>query len=299
MTFYVFSFNRGAFLQNCVQSILDLAPGCPVVVIDDNSTDSATQEVLRSLPPEVTLLPPPPRTEGRHGGLYTNMQAALEHAPEYLMAFIQDDMQLVRPVDAADLRTLEEFFAAHPRCAFVNPGFFKGSRRRRKTQVTHPVEGTRFYFRHYPEKANYRGIWFNDVHIAHAPRLRSAGWEYVPGEIANAAQAHAKFDKMGVWADPIMMHLPSVPVFRGKQKTWSMRMADRLLGTDPKPYRPLTREQTDALCSRPLSVLPFAEDFLDCTDPKVKKPFHYSSVSAVPLLHLTNSIERSLRKLFR
>src|SRR5690606_21926670 len=49
MLFCIFSFNRGRFLQNCVDSIEQCAPGARIVVFDDSSYDEATKEVLEQL----------------------------------------------------------------------------------------------------------------------------------------------------------------------------------------------------------------------------------------------------------
>ena len=297
MTFYVFSYNRGRFLENCVNSIRTLAPSCPIVIVDDHSTDPETCAFLASLTGIAEVLQPPPAATGRHGGLYHNMQIALDHSGPAPVTFIQDDMQVVRPLAEADLAEIRGFFEHFPRCAFLHPCFLKGARRKREHRITKQSGITRFYFRDYPEKANYRGIYFTDVCVAHVPRLRATGWQFQQGEIANAAQAQQHFEKMGFMADPFMMYLPDVPVFRGKKQTRSARWAERITGTAPKAFAPLTAEQTTALKTRSPQVLPFAEDFLHCPGHRVRQPFAYSSTHAVPLLHLTHKVELFLSRL--
>ena len=296
MTFYVFSYNRGRFLENCVNSIRTLAPSCRVVVVDDHSSDAETCAFLDTLRGTSEVLRPPPAAAGRHGGLYNNMQLALEHAAAEPVIFIQDDMQVVRPLGESDLAEICGFFNQFPRCAFLHPCFLKGARRKREHRITKQSGKTRFYFRDYPEKANYRGIYFTDVCVAHVPRLRAAGWQFQQGEIANAAQAQQLFEKMGFMADPFMMYLPDVPVFRGKKQTRSARWAERITGTAPKAFAPLNPEESTSLKSRSPQVLPFAEDFLHCPGHKVRKPFAYSSTHAVPWLHLTHKIELLLHR---
>ena len=291
----IFSYNRGAFLKNCLASIQQYAPQCSVRVFDDNSDDPSTQDVLSSLPDGVSLYQPSTDGKTRHGDLYANMQWALTHSrPGAILLFIQDDMQLVRPLRDEDYQYIHEFYARFSQAAFLNPVFLKGQRRRRDQRITSVDQDFPVYFRHYPEKKHPRGISYADVVIAHADRLRAVDWKFSGGEVQNALQAQQHFGKMGFMLNPFVMFLPQVPVYRGKQKSTAVNWAERLSGHAPKAFHPMDTPSLDALFTRAPEVLPVAEDFLTCQDSGVKTPFQYSAVNAYPLLRALHKIEQWL-----
>lgn len=297
LSVFIFSYNRGLYLRNCLESVQLCAPGCDVTVLDDDSTDLQTREILASLPSGVRVRQPNRRSGERHGGLYANMQTALDRAPSNRPAlFIQDDMMLVRPVRQEDLQYVDAFFKHFPRAAFLNPVFLKGKRKRRDYRVTRLHPDFPVYFRHYPSKKNSRGLTYADAVLADPDRLRAARWRFLPGEIANAEQAREQFGDMGFMAYPFMMFLPRVTVYRGGRKTVGVRLAERRAGTDPKPYLPMPEDRLRELFQRDLSVLPHAERFLTCADPAVPRPFVYSAVNAFLIPYCLHKMELFLRR---
>jgi len=294
---YIFSFNRGPFLRNCLDSIRRFAPACPVAVVDDDSTDGKTREILAHLRTEIPVIQPNLRKENRHGGLYANMQTALNKAtPGRKILFIQDDMMLVRSVRDADIDYIDAFFTQFPRAAFLNPVFLKGKRRKRDYRITQLQESFPVYFRHYPDKKNHRGISYADAVIADVDRLRSVNWTFSGGEVGNAEAAFSHFGKMGFMVHPFIMFLPQVTVYRGGRKTLGVRMAERRTGVNPKAFRELPEAEWKALFDRDLSILPHAERYLECLDSSVKKPFVYSAVNACPLPYCLHKAELFLRR---
>lgn len=297
LAIYIFSFNRASFLGNCLTSIARYAPRCRISVFDDNSTDPDTQAFLRQLPESVQLIQPEKRLDTRHGGLYANMQLAFQDARDgERILFIQDDMQLVRPLRDDDLRYIDSFFAAYSNAAFLNPVFLKGQRHRRDQRITRLDARFPVYFRHYPRKKNARGLAYADVVIADVDRLRAANWHFEQGEVGNANRAQQLFGSMGFMMYPFVMFLPLVPVYRGKRKTLGVSIAERRLGTQPHVFRPMSDADLQALFQRKLSILPAAERFLHCDAPVVKKPFEYSAVNAFPLLYALHKLELWLRR---
>lgn len=289
---FIFSFNRGLYLRNCLDSVQRFAPECPVTVLDDDSTDPQTLGVLASMPPSIPVRQPGLRAAGRHGGLYANMQAALESAPPSGRAlFIQDDMMLVRPLHSEDFAYIDGFYQRFPRAAFLNPVFLKGKRQRRDYRISRLDPDFPVYFRHYPGKKNARGLAYADAVIADVGRLREAQWRFLPGEVANAEQAREHFGDMGFMAYPFLMFLPQVTVYRGGRKTLGARLAERRSGTSPKAFLPIADARLREFLSRDLAVLPHAERYLDCEDPGVAKPFAYAAVNAFPLAYMLHKIE--------
>lgn len=295
MDIFVFSYNRGAFLQNCIDSLLRHTRNSRICIVDDHSNCPDTRAYLQNLPDGVELLYGQVKDGARHGGLYNNMQLALDNCQSELIFFIQDDMQVVRNIDNQDMDYINGFFAHYSKAAFLHPMFLRGRRNRRDRRITKLQPDFPVYFREQPEKKNHRDLTYVDGVIAHAGRLKAAGWQFVEGEAANADQAAPLFGKMGIWPFPVAMFLPEVPVYRGKHKTWAVSKAEQLAGTTPKAFIPMTEEQIDRLRQRQLEQLPVAEDFLQCAAP-VKRPFHYSVVNVYPTLRALHKIEQLFSK---
>jgi glycosyltransferase involved in cell wall biosynthesis len=300
MEIFVFSYNRGYFLQNCVDSLIRhtrrFEHSTRICVVDDHSTDPDTRAYLANLPAGVELMNSQVKECARHGGLYNNMQLALDSAAnDAIIFFIQDDMQMVRDIDDEDFAYIEGFFNVYPNSAFLHPMFLRGRRNRRDRRITKPASDYPVYFREQPEKKNQRDLSYVDGVIAHAGRLKAANWYFLEGEAANADQAAPLFGKMGIWPHPIAMFLPEVPVYRGKQKTGAVSLAEKWAGTDPKAFEPMTPQEVDAMRGRDLSILPVAEDFIRCTKP-VKLPFHYSVVNVYPVLRVWHTLAQWLKQ---
>jgi glycosyltransferase involved in cell wall biosynthesis len=284
------------FLENAIDSCRRYAPGVPVCVVDDHSDDADTLAVLGALPEGVRLLKPHAGEQRRHGGLYANMQMALEQIDTEWLLFLQDDMQLVRPLEADDAAYIEAFFAAFTDKAFLNPVFLKGQRNRRDRRITRVYDNFAGYYRDYPGKNNFRGLSYADVVISHAQRLKARGWRFKSSEQENAAQAHELFGLMGFMANPFVMFLPQVPVYRGKQKSWAVAKAEQWSGSEPKRFVELPPEVWQQFKRRPLSQLPVAEDYLQCADSRVRKPYQYSAVNAYWPLRVLHKLTMLFRR---
>lgn len=295
MDIFVFSYNRGAFLRNCIDSLLRHTRNSRICIVDDHSDCPDTRAYLANLPAGVELLYGQTKDGARHGGLYNNMQLALDNCQNELIFFIQDDMQVVRDIDDEDLQYIDGFFTHYPKAAFLHPMFLRGRRNRRDRRITRLQTDFPVYFREQPEKKNHRDLTYVDGVIAHAGRLKAANWQFVEGEAANADQAAPLFGKMGIWPFPVAMFLPEAPVYRGKHKTWAVSKAEQRAGTTPKAFLPMSQEQLHRLRQRNLDELPVAEDFLQCNTP-VKRPFHYSVVNVYPILRALHKIEQFLSK---
>lgn len=292
----IFAFNRPDYLRNCVDSVRRNIPGARIRVYDDASDDPGQIAYLDSLGPEAVR-----RTaadKARHGGLYANMNAALAGAEHDHILMLQDDMQVVRPVGPDDLDQIRALFAADSARAFVGPLFMKAERMRRFRRELVPDPGARAYISpmgHADDKK--RCLSYFDVHLAHVPRLRAAGWVYdAAGEGPIATHARARFGPMPVMADPIAFFCPEVPFFRHRdKKTLAARMAARFVGQGLKAFHDMTPAEVTALKARDLSVWPVAENFLRPTDPRTRRPFVYKDVKARLWLYVLHKAEQRLR----
>lgn len=297
LLFCVFSFNRGQFLENCVASIERCVPDADIAVFDDDSTDEYTCGVLSNLSQRLEVIQPGNRSSHKLGGLYGNMQSAIEHASDHeLVCFIQDDMQVVRPVKSEEITDLNRLFDNNPKVAFLHPCFLKGMNRERdKATLTYDLSLRTFRRRATDQSA---GQYFSAILVTRPSRLLEINWHFRLSEPANDLQARDYFQTIGHMFAPFAMWLPEVPAYRGKRKTLALKIAERWRGCGFYPYEILDESEVDYLQERCTDVLPFAEDFLKCVNPDLEKPWGYYPMQGSRFLKKLNSLELALRKLF-
>lgn len=296
LTVAIFSYNRGAYLAHCVASVQRNMPTATVVIYDDASDDLETLAVLRDLPVPVHSVTQ--GDKGKHGGLYRNMQKALDQATTRYLLFLQDDMQIVRPVDAADIATIDRMFATDPGRAFCCPLFMKGRRLTRHQRLQMPDDALRCYrlSANATNAERAARLAYYDVSVADVARLRAAKWVFQSSESANVAYARTLFSDMPMLGDPFAFFCPEVPIFRNRARSLSSRIAARISGADVKSITDMTAGQVMAFRARPLHDWPEAERYLTPRDPRVRKPFVYKDIKARWWLNLIYRAERLLRK---
>ena len=298
--FCVFSYNRGRFLKHCVATIETCSPASRIVIFDDHSNDGETVGILDELRArhEVCIPEGPDDFAHKCGGLYANMQRALESLPaNQLACFIQDDMQVVRRLDEKDLAAFERFFAADPNAAFLQPALMRASHRDRDERITAYDPDVGVYFR--SNNRQSAGIFFSAVSILHPGRLRAAGWTFAPTEKQNEAQARRHFSRLGLLRDPFVFYLPSVPAYRGKAKTWALAYAEKIRRCGFYPYRLMSDAEIVALRQRDPKVLPIAEDLLRTEDPTIEAPWIFYPIEGSSVLKALNTLELRLRAAWR
>lgn len=292
----IFAFNRPDYLRNCVESVWRNLPDARLRVHDDASDAPGMLACLDGLG-EIVVRRDATRAD-RHGGLYANMNAALDGAEHDLILMLQDDTQVVRPLDGDDLARIRALFAAEPSRAFVSPLFMKAGRMRRFRRELRPDPAARAYVSppDHPRTPR-RCLSYFDVHIAHVPRLRAAGWRYDRGdEGALAGAARELFGPMPMMADPFVFFCPEVPFFRNRaRQTLAARLARRVVGEGLKAFHDMTPETVERLRTRDLAGWPVAEDWLTPTDPDVVRPFVYKDVQARLWLYALHKVEQRLR----
>lgn len=292
----IFSYNRPAYLKNCLASAQDNLPGARIRIFDDNSDDPELAAFLKTLPSERVVQPTTDSGESRHGGLYPNMQRALDTAERPYLLMLQDDTQVVRALDQLDLDAIETAFTADQTRAFLAVTFLRGARIKRYKRLLAPVEDGLYDTPLSPEQPGYENrIAYFDISLWHVDRLRDAEWQMQPSEHENVLQARRKFSSMPHLANPFVFHLPEVPIYRHRQQTLAGRMARRLVGTEPKRFVPMTAQEIAAMRERAPTHLPIAEEFLTPEDPKVRRPFVYKDVKRHWWLAALSKLEFKLR----
>lgn len=263
MNVYVFSYNRGEFLDNCLHSIELCLPNHEVHVLDDNSQDQLTQEVLARWSDRFHIHQSEQMdADHKVGGLNRNMQWALDHAvatdSEFAL-FIQDDMQIVRRFEPADSDSIQGFFNANASAIIFQPCFMKKCDYADETEKTRVDTSGYAYLR---LGGHSRQLGFSDVGIFHVSRFHKLFGPLVGGEGENNRRSEYLGLQMGISVNPFMMWLPMPISHRGKRRNLTLRFQEWLFGGGFHPYALMDHETVSRLTSRDSRMRAFAEDWL-------------------------------------
>ena len=288
----IFSYNRGAYLKNCVDSLQRNMPGIGWTVYDDGSDEPDTVAYLQSLGEHVLHMKS--TDADRHGGYYYNMQAALDATQADYLLMLQDDLQVVRPFAQED-----QVFDQSPSTVFISPLFLKGSKRAYFQQRYQPDAGLRCY-RWFadPNETGKVPQKYADIAVLHVARLRQSGWRFAASEEANGALADQLFGDMVQVADPWVFYVPEEPAYRGRVLTFGAKLAVRMSGNQVKSFQDLSPQALLAFAQRDLGIYPFAEDFVDTVDPTVRKPYKFNAYRTRWLPLILNKLELLWRRLW-
>lgn len=295
--FWVFSYNRAEFLSNCVASIELCAPGWPIHIFDDHSSDPETRAVLAELARRHQVVYPTPQAheQTKHGGLYANMQAAYEQSgADDIVCFLQDDTQLVRPLSAEDVQAIETFFASQAKPCLLQPAFMRGCNKKKDFARTRYDATHRVYY--VDRLSNSAGAFYSDICLFRVRDLRAVGWRFVTREAGNETQARELLAQMAYWRDPFAAWLPNVPAFRGKQQTLALRLAQKRRRSGFYPVKIMSAEDNRCFLERPHNAVPYAEDFLQLQQGRVSEPWIYYPLQGSSWFKTLNSIELKWRK---
>lgn len=289
----IFSFNRGQYLRNCIESIERNMPTAVYHVFDDGSDDPATCAYLQTLGPKVTRNQE--KIAGRHGGFYRNMQAALDQATSDYLLLLQEDMQIVRQMTSEDILEIGRVFKHFKRAAFVSPVFLKGRKREFFDHNYSPETDVPAYIWR-DSSDNLVPACYTDVAIISPTRLRAAGWNFQQSELENGIMAKQKFGLMPQLSNPFCFYLTDEPAYRGKVLTIGAKLAFRLAGNTIKNYLDMSPDAARLFVNRSTSIRPYAEDFIETVDPTVPKPYKFNGYRNSWLTLLLNKIELLTRR---
>ena len=294
----IFSFNRGAYLKNLVDSLDRNMPGVPYTVYDDGSDAPETVAYLQSLGARVLYMKQ--TSDDRHGGYYRNMQAALDSTDAEYLLMLQDDLQVVRAFTDEDFSRVETIFEQNPDVAFVSPLFMKGSKRAYFKERYQPDPRLRCYrFAPDPNEPGKVPQKYADIALLHVGRLRQSEWRFSASEPENGALANSLFGDMVQTAEPWIFYVPEEPAYRGRLLTFGARLATQMSGNRVKSFIDMDHVSLASFAQRPLNIYPFAEDFLNTLDPSVRKPYKFNAYRTRWLPLVLNKLElwwRSLRR---
>ena len=268
LSIYVFSFNRGQFLNNCLHSVACCAREFDATVIDDQSDDPTTLEALGQHASRMRIITAGTDDNPEHktGGLYNNMTFAFEDAKargfSHLL-FLQDDMQLVRPILVSDLEAASRFFEANPASAELHTCFMKRFYKERDEALMTLDASGEAYLR----PSDYQGFsGFSAVGLFDIERFERLFGSLRRGEYANNEFAQRNAIQMGVSARPFMMWLPYPVSYRGKQRDIPLQLVEGLSGCGFYPYEIMAEPKVEKFLNRHRSkAFPYAEDWLNCS----------------------------------
>lgn len=294
MNIAIFSYNRGQHLAHCVATAEQAAPHCPLTVYDDDSEDPYTRQVLADVGQRHRVVVTRSRSVDKHGGLYANMQRALIEQPEdQPLLFLQDDMQLVRTIDANDHAAINDYFA-QPTAAFLSPAFIQTAHGRKgHDDFERDASSGQLLPR---ESGQSAGVYYSDLSICLPARLLAVHWQFAHRERANEQQAKRHFARMATLFTPFVMWLPLVPSYRGKRKTWALAYAERNRRCGFYPFAMLDSAAVSQLRRRGPTVFPYAEDCLRLKCGDLPRPWTYNALQGQRLFKNLNKWEQAIRK---
>jgi len=258
MKVFVFSYNRGRFLRNCVDSVFRHLPDPDVVIVDDNSDDPEVYRVISDNSYRLSVYQPETTGSFYLGGLYSNIDHVVSNNKNTDKAlFIQDDMQIVRDVSDFDLECIDLFFGKYKNSINLHTCFAKKSRLISGKESRYFDSEVSAYFR---EKG--RRSHFSAVGVMNLRFLNEIGFSFCGTEGRNNEEAKRVADPMGFSFSPFMMWLPFPESSKFRKKTIRHSLAEWWVGAGFYPYRPMTENDVNKLRGRPASELPVAENFL-------------------------------------
>jgi len=285
----IFSYNRLFYLKNALNSVQRNLPDARIRIYDDGSEQSEMKDFLVENSNLVGATSK--RLESKHGGLYANMQSALDAAETDYLLFMQDDTQIVRKMDLDDLAAIDRAFEAFPNAAFLSVMFLKGEKKRRYKRVLRVDDGNQLYRSKSLEDGVVQSYY--DVVLCHVPRLRAAGWQFENTEVANMTQASKLFGEMPILRNPVMFFCPEVPFFRDRKQSLAARILEKRRKVNPV-FHDMAEEDITQLKKRHLSLLPYAEDWLTPTLQGLRRPFVFKDVKASLWLSFLYAVETKL-----
>lgn len=290
----IFSYNRGKYLRNCVESVHQNMPGVKITVFDDDSDEKETVAYLNTLGEMVVTSRE--SSTSRHGNLYNNMQTALISAKSRYLLFLQDDTQVVRAVSGADLKNIRTAFNDRD-VAFLRPQLMKQfSYGKFRYSMTADAK-----MRAYVPNSEFLEATFGnsycDLVLGDVARLRKARWQFSDGERANQIQAQSKFKYMPFMADGFVFYCPEVPSYRNRKLFLASKLVQDSLKGSISTYYVLSEDQNNNFTNRNIDIWPVAEEFLTSTNPKVVKPFVYQDYSKSKFLLILYKLESGFHKI--
>jgi len=293
MYIYVFSYNRGVLLDNCMKSILKCANDFTVTIVDDQSNDEATINILnkyRDIGIRV-VQPDDNNTKNyRVGGLHYNMNKVLNEAYKngikYVL-FIQDDMQMIRPIKEKDINNIVNIFKNNDNTVQIMISFMKYKNNIRKISG-YKKDVTKLS---YKKSLNYEGYnSFTDTGVYDVRKTLKLLGHINRTERKNNELAKERGIQACVYAYPLTMWLPMPITYRSGRRSVVLKIIEKIGGAGFYPWEIMPEKQVNKLFNRNLDKYPIAEDYLVAKG--LKNVLYYEYNGGVRLLKARGGIRR-------
>jgi hypothetical protein len=267
---FIFSFNRGAWLENLLSSVNDCMKNIPdvnVYIFDDDSDEPITLKVLQDAKEAgISILRPldfEPSNFGSRGGLHAGIKASLckVSRDDSLALLLQDDMQIVRDVNCKDLE-LAKMQIKNSGNPFLYVNFWTGGVAMRRKQMVFSDQG--FFHKFSPREKRFRA--YTDVCLVDVNLLRSSKFDFQNSEKKMDKNASRVFGKMAWSPYPFTAMLPDPSVYRNGV----------LFQGNIFRFEKMTSKNADDFLSRNVvEKLPISESFLKIENHDLPSPWLY------------------------
>jgi len=295
MHIYVFSYNRGIFLDNCLKSIQKCAFDYDATVVDDHSSDNYTLEVLKKWEKIYSVITPAEEvSDYKIGGLYGNMNYAMNDAQKkkYKYAlFIQDDMQLVRNILQKDIKMIEKYFNENKKCVQYYPCFFKSYTKKNKNNRS--LNNSKIV---YFKKIELQYSGFSAIGVFQVKRFKKLFDKFEKRERTMDNKARKKGIQKGEAVYPFMSYLPHPVSYRNKRKSFVHLLTEKISGAGFYPIDYMDEESIKILFYRDPNLIPYAEDYLNA--PGIKS-IPWSFAGGVTALYEQGGLRRVIGRIIK
>lgn len=273
LSVFVFSYNRGFSLDACLRSVAENSMGASIDIFDDGSDDRVTRELLQEWSQRVRVWRKNPVREGRVGGLHYNMNIALEEAVSSGTTFalmLQDDMQMVRPLEKVDLENFESYFLGNSRSVELQVSFWPFDRQGTNLDWEIDQSGTASF-----SKSDCYSAPYSDTGLFHVGRFADLFGTLENSEQSNVQKARSLGIEKAHYRYPFTMFMPFPKTRRGGRRSIPLRIAELLAGSGVHPFDYMNEREVRALFARRDYAPPVARDWLRCDSVKTLPLWSY------------------------
>jgi len=267
---YLFSYNRGEFLKNLIDSIEKNISNCSITIVDDGSTDLKTINFLEEIKIKHRVINPhTKKTKGlKYGNLYNNKNWAINDAKvngfKYVN-FFPEDVQIVRNFSDKDFERVEIAFDKNTNtfqclCLFVEKVYkFSGL----QNLISYDSECGYFVKN---QQHNSKRLSYSDFGLINVDKFFTLFEKFEDSEYLSDKKAHELNLTILYDGFPHLAILPFNTYHRvaGNDKLTSL--INQISQTGFYPYDFMSNKQIKQLFSRKVETLAFAEDWLNCSN---------------------------------
>lgn len=255
--------------MNLINSHRAFASEIPILVIDDDSTDTEQISVLHDLADIDGIEVISTRSAShRHGGLYTNMNMALDIAHKRGCRFLnllQDDMQIVRPV-SEDILHVCSLLEATRDALQISLTF-----RKYLDVKNEPIPSD------VPDLYMSQSLNAADTGVIHVARAKESGFVFQNSEREHSAKAKSLGLKNYVYRDPAVAFVPWPIFFRNRERISRRQTSLSHKGPRLISIRGMSPPEVSRLKNRDMGLLPYMEDWCRPQNGYWLAPYNYTS----------------------